>query len=101
MGDKEVVRLVLDDYRNAPIDAKLVALLALIEKVARRAWTITREDVDAVRAAGWTDEAIYDAITVSALFNFYTTWVDASGVGDLGDYTASGQRMATEGYLRQ
>jgi hypothetical protein len=91
---------VLEDYRSAPIDSKFAQLLVLIEKVARAAWTVTREDVDSARNAGWTDEAIYDAVTVSALFNFYTTWVDASGVGDLGDYTMSGQRMATEGYLR-
>lgn len=91
---------VLDDYRSAPIDVKFAELLVLIEKTARAAWTVTREDVDAVRAAGWSDEAIYDAITVCALFNFYTTWVDASGVGDLGDYTASGQRMAKDGYIR-
>lgn len=96
-----MVQSVLDDYRSAPIDAKFAELLCLVEKAARKAWTIKREDVDAVRAAGWTDEAIYDAITVCALFNFYTTWVDASGVGDLGDYTASGQRMAKEGYLRK
>jgi hypothetical protein len=94
------VQSVLDDYRSAPIDAKLAALLVLIEKAARRAWEITPADIDNVRAAGWSDEAIYDAITVCALFNFYTTWVDASGVGDLGDYSASGKRMATEGYLR-
>ena len=91
---------MLDDYRSAPIDAKFAELLVLIEKAARRAWEITRADIDNVRAAGWSDEAIYDAITVCALFNFYTTWVDASGVGDLGDYSASGKRMATEGYLR-
>jgi len=90
----------LDDYRSAPIDAKFAELLILIEKAARRAWEITRADIDAVRAAGWSDEAIYDAITVCALFNFYTTWVDASGVGDLGDYSASGKRMAAEGYVR-
>ena len=91
---------VLDDYRSAPIDAKFAELLVLVEKAARNAATITREDIEAVRAAGWTDEAIYDAITVCALFNFYTTWVDASGVADLGDYSASGERMAKEGYLR-
>ena len=91
---------VLDDYRNAPIDAKFAELLVLIEKAARNAWNITRDDIDAVRAAGWSDEAIYDAITVCALFNFYTTWVDASGVGDLGDYTASAKRMAAEEYIR-
>jgi hypothetical protein len=53
-----------------------------------------------VRAAGWSDEAIYDAVTVCALFAFYTTWVDASGVGDLGDYTMSGERLATDGYIQ-
>lgn len=95
-----MVRSVLDDYRSAPIDAKFAELLVLIEKVARAASNVSRADVDAVRAAGWSDEAIYDAVTVCALFNFYTTWVDASGVGDLGDYTASGQRMAAEGYVR-
>ena len=91
---------VLDDYRSAPIDAKFAELLVLIEKAARNPATVTREDVDAVRAAGWEEEAIYDAITVCALFAFYTTWVDASGVGDLGDYTASGKRMAANGYIR-
>ena len=95
-----MVKSVLDDYRSAPIDAKFAELLVLIEKAARNASSVTREDIDAVRAAGWTDEAIYDAVTVCALFNFYTTWVDASGVGDLGDYTASGKRMAENGYIR-
>lgn len=91
---------VLDDYRSAPIDAQFAELLVLIEKAARNAASITREDVDAVRSAGWSEEAIYDAITVCALFNFYTTWVDGTGVADLGDYTASGKRMAENGYIR-
>lgn len=89
---------VLDDFRSAPIDAQFAELLILIEKAARNPASVTREDVDAVRAAGWSDEAIYDAITVCALFAFYTTWVDASGVGDLGDYTMSGERLRDNGY---
>ncbi|HUP58803.1 MAG TPA: peroxidase [Thermoanaerobaculia bacterium] len=91
---------VLDDYRSAPIDAQFAELLVLIEKAARNAASITREDVDAVRNAGWSEEAIYDAITVCALFNFYTTWVDGTGVAALDDYTPSGKRMAAEGYIR-
>ena len=91
---------VLDDYRTAPIDGKFAELLVLIEKTARGAWTVTSEDIEAVRAAGWSDEAIYDAITVSALFNFYTTWVDGTGVADLPDYAASGERMAAQGYMQ-
>ena len=95
-----MVQSVLDDYRSAPIDAQFAQLLVLIEKAACKPSSITREDVDEVRAAGWSDEAIYDAITVCALFAFYTTWVDGSGVADLGDYTASGKRMAENGYIR-
>ena len=29
---------------------------------------------------GWTDEAIYSAVSVCALFNFYNRWIDATGV---------------------
>lgn len=89
---------VLDDYRSASIDAKFAELLVLIEKAARNAASVTSADVDAVRAAGWSDEAIYDAITVCALFNFYTTWVDGSGVPGLEDYSPSANRLATQGY---
>ena len=92
---------MLDDYRTAPIDAQFAELLVLIEKAARRAWEITRADIDAVRAAGWSDEAIYDAITVCALFNFYNTWIDGCGVPALPDYTMSGSRLAAEGYARE
>jgi hypothetical protein len=95
------VTSVIDDYRSAPIDAKFAELLVLIEKAARNAASVTAADVDAVRAAGWSDEAIYDAVTVCALFNFYTTWVDGSGVPGLDDYTPSGIRMASQGYLRE
>lgn len=89
---------VLDDYRSAAIDAPFAELLVLIEKTARNASSVTAADVDAVRAAGWTDEAIYDAITVCALFAFYTTWVDGSGVPGLEDYSPSAKRLATQGY---
>jgi hypothetical protein len=46
---------------------------------------IAPADLEIVRGAGWTDEAIYFAITVCALFNFYNRWIDASGVHRLSD----------------
>jgi hypothetical protein len=96
-----MVQAVLDDYRRAPVDAAFVALLALVEKAAARAATVTARDVAAARAAGWSEEAIYDALTVCALFNFYTTWVDGTGVPGLPDYHPSGERLASEGYVPQ
>ena len=58
---------------------------------------------DRLTAAGWSQEAIYDAITVCALFKFYNAWIDATGVHDLpaGAYEMSGRRMAAEGYIRR
>jgi alkylhydroperoxidase family enzyme len=95
------VDAVLDDYRSAPITDREKALFGFLERVNRESHRLQAEDVAAVRAAGWSEEAVYDAITVCALFNFYNRWVDASGVSDLPGpaYEASGARLATRGYL--
>jgi hypothetical protein len=62
--------------------------------------TIGQADVDVARKAGWSDEALYDAITVCSLFQFYNNWIDATGVSDMPaiGYQMSGQRLATQGY---
>ena len=97
-----MVEAVLGDYRSAPISDKDKALFELVDKVNRESTQISKDDVDGAKAAGWTDEALYDAITVCALFNFYNVWIDATGVHDMpaAGYEASGKRLATEGYSR-
>ena len=93
---------MLTDYRTAPIDAKERALFAFIEKVnSDESSRMQPSDLDDVKTAGWTDEALYDAITVCALFNFYNKWIDATGVSDMpaAAYDASGERLATVGYV--
>lgn len=94
------MQAVLDDYRTAPLDAKHRALFAFIDKVNAQSNQIRQGDVDAAKAAGWSDEAIYDAITVCALFRFYNAWIDATGVHDMpaAAYEMSGKRLATQGY---
>jgi alkylhydroperoxidase family enzyme len=58
--------------------------------------TVTQEDVDAAHDAGLTDEALYDAVTVCALFNFYNRWIDGTGVpADPGNHYE--QRLARHG----
>jgi hypothetical protein len=92
---------VLEDYRTAPIGEAERALFAFVDKVNGAASSQLRQaDVDEVKAAGWSDEAVYDAITVCALFNFYNKWIDGSGVCDMpaAAYEASGERLATVGY---
>ena len=64
--------------------------------------SITGADLDRARAAGWTDEALYFAITVCALFNFYNRWIDATGVHALSDeaHRQGAKRSAQHGYVR-
>ena len=54
-----------------------------------------------MKAQGWSDEALYDAITVCALFNFYNRWADATGVREHPTelYERSGERLAQGGYV--
>jgi alkylhydroperoxidase family enzyme len=91
---------VLTDFRTAPISEQDRALFAFIEKMNWESNQLEREDLDVARAGGWSDEALYDAITVCALFNFYNKWVDATGVGDMSllAYEATGERLASFGY---
>ena len=91
---------MLEDYATAPIDDREKALFGFIVKMNRQSNQLRQEDVNSLIAAGWSEEAIYDAITVCSLFNFYNTWIDATGVSDMpaAAYAMSGERMAAHGY---
>lgn len=94
---------MLQDYTTAPISEAEKALFKFVTKVNRTSNQITRADVDEARRAGWSDEALYDASSVCALFNFYNRWIDATGVQDMPalGYQMSGHRLATEGYVHE
>jgi uncharacterized peroxidase-related enzyme len=100
LGSRERVDAVLKDYKTAPIPESERALFAYLEKVTLEPATVSDADVEGLRQAGWSDEAIYDAVMVCGLFSFYNRWIDATGVHDMTkkDYEASGQRLAARGY---
>jgi len=95
------VDAVLEDYRTSPLSDQEKALFAFVDRVNTDSNTLEPEDLRLAVAAGWTEEALYDAITVCALFNFYNRWVDAAGVSDMPHeaYLASGERLGTQGYI--
>ncbi|MFL5351747.1 carboxymuconolactone decarboxylase family protein [Archangium sp.] len=100
LGDERKVQAVLENLDTAPISEAERALFRFVEKVNRESERIQQEDVDAVKATGWSDEALYDAITVCALFNFYNRWADATGVREhpVEVYARGAERLATGGY---
>ena len=94
---------VLGDIDSSPLPEKEKLLLHFITKVNRDSHNITATDTAQLRDAGWTDEAIYYAISVCALFNFYNRWIDATGVHALSEeaHRAGGIRSAASGYVRK
>ena len=94
---------VLSDFETAPLTEAEKALFRFVDKVNHDSPRITAEDMAPLRAQGWTDEQIYYAVTVCALFNFYNRWIDATGVHALSEeaHRAGGKRTAVNGYVRK
>ncbi|MEO8126903.1 MAG: hypothetical protein ABJF23_31840 [Bryobacteraceae bacterium] len=73
-----------------------------MDKVNHDSPRTSPDDMKLLYDKGWDDEAIFFAITVCALFNFYNRWIDASGVHALSDeaHRVGGKRTAAHGYAR-
>lgn len=102
LGNEELVWSALRDLECSALGEREKAMLRFVAKVTKDAAGITPSDVETVRASGWDDEAIYYAITVCALFNFYNRWISATGVPEMSAeaHRLQGQKLAGHGYLR-
>ncbi len=70
---------ILEDYRTAPIDEGLRAMLGLLETFTLCPDELSPERVRTVLAAGVTREAVRDAFYVAFLFNTYDRLADTLG----------------------
>ena len=99
--DALIVDEVLRNMTEAPISAKLKALLKIAGKVQILGKEVKQEDVDAARAEGATDREIHDAVLIAAAFSMFNRYVD--GLASLTPtdpeaYAEMGKRMA-KGYV--
>jgi alkylhydroperoxidase family enzyme len=101
-GEK-FVESVLHDPQTSALSEKEKTLLRFVDKVNSDSPRIAAEDMEPLHAGGWSDEAIYYAITICALFNFYNRWIDAAGVHALPDeaHRQGALRSAATGYVRK
>ena len=97
------MRGALEDLESSQLSENEKALFRFVRTVKHQSPAITADDMKPLYAAGWTDEAIYYAITVCALFNFYNRWIDASGVHAMSEeaHREFGARTAHHGYVRK
>ena len=94
---------VLEDIDSSSLTDAEKLLMHFLDKVNHDSPRISPADIAPLHAAGLTDEQIYYAITVCALFNFYNRWIDATGVCALSDeaHREGGRRSAAGGYARK
>jgi uncharacterized protein YciW len=62
------------------LEPKVRALLEFAEKLTLRPWERRREDLEVLRAAGWGDREIHDAVQVISYFNYINRVADGLGV---------------------
>ena len=100
LGGDELVAAVLQNVDTAPLPEAERALLRFARKVTDALPEMGEADIVQLRGLGWSDEAIYSAISVVALFNFYNRWVTTSGVHATSAETHDlhGRRLARSGY---
>jgi uncharacterized peroxidase-related enzyme len=79
LGNAELVHAVLEDYKTAPIDERLRATFAFLEKLTLTPEAVGTDDAAALRSAGLSDDAIDEAIYVCFCFNVMDRVADALG----------------------
>jgi uncharacterized peroxidase-related enzyme len=103
----EVVHAVQAMPDEAPISAKMKALLRIAEKVRAGDQKVLRselrDDVAAARAAGATDIEVHDAVLIAAafsMFNRYVDGLDAVIPEDPNYHDVVAKKVIAQGYSR-
>lgn len=91
---------MLDDWRTAPVDNRLRAILGFIETLTLEPAKVDASSIDALREAGISDAAIEDASHVCALFNIYDRMADSLGfhIPDARGFEFSARMLLRYGY---
>lgn len=78
--DADLFDGLMADLESSAVDERLKPLLAYAGKLTRTPAMMVQADADRVYAAGWDEQALFDTISVCALFNFMNRIVEGSGI---------------------
>lgn len=74
-----LIEQLINDFDSAPVEPKLKTLLAFVRKLSVTPVEISQADADSVFAAGWDENALHDAIAVTARAGFMQRLVQGYG----------------------
>ncbi len=90
---------LLEDLRTAAVDEKLRPVFAYLRKLTLTPTKMTQADADAVFAAGWSEQALYDAVQICCLYNFMNRFVEGLGLTPIPEqFDIEGQMIKQGGY---
>jgi uncharacterized peroxidase-related enzyme len=78
--DPALMHQLVADPDQAPVREPLRPLLRYVLRLNDMPHRVTREDVDAVLAAGWDEDTLVYANVICGFFNLMNRWVDGTGV---------------------
>ncbi len=80
-------------------DERIGPILVFAAKLTNTPGVISQADVDAVRAAGWSDQSVEDVISVVSLFSYLNRLVDGFGIdGSAEGFAQAGAMISQHGY---
>lgn len=80
-GEALIAALRNGAWASAPeVTAADRAMLDFAVKLAREPWAMTRDDVAALRAAGFGDTAVHDVVQITGFFSYYNRLADGLGI---------------------
>jgi uncharacterized peroxidase-related enzyme len=100
-GGRAVVDAACGGIDDAPVSAKVKALLRIALAVRETGRAVTTELVDAARAEGATDLELHDTVLIAASFCLFNRYVDGLATiapDDPAVYDLIGKRLVANGY---
>ncbi len=76
LGDTTIAEKVKSEPGEAPVPAKMKALLTIARAVQKNGKLVTPEMVEKAKAQGATDRELHDTVLIAALFSLYNRYVD-------------------------
>jgi uncharacterized peroxidase-related enzyme len=76
----------MTDWRTAAVDPKTAALLEFAARATHDATKMREADIAGLRQAGFSDEAILDAVAIMGFFQFANFHADVLGLEPNAEY---------------
>ncbi|MEM7068411.1 MAG: peroxidase-related enzyme [Pseudomonadota bacterium] len=102
-----LIEQLLNDIGTANVSEKMKSMLQYVEKLNTLPNKLVQADVDAVLEQGWSEEALFEAIEVTGLFNMMNRIVEGGGVtfdygGNASGHVlqSAGPEAAKDSYLK-